>query len=115
MRTFVSRISPKMIIPHDNIPHNNILHILFAFAATWSLAYLFTKKQPLSWPQSLYGYYAGYSTGLRSLSLLLIGPLFKRRLGMRDTSIMILSLLTNAAGEAFMGFSHVTWMVFVGE
>ena len=90
------------------------LNLTLTFSASWSLSYLYTKKFPLSWSQTMYGINAGYTVGIKGLALLLINPLLKKRLGMRDTSIMIMSLVTNAFGEMLFGFSTHTWMVFIG-
>ena len=76
------------------------------------LAFLFVKKQPLSWSQTLFGYYHGLKRMLQSLGLFVVLPLLKKA-GLADAVILMIGILSSTAGQIIFGFSTTTWMVFL--
>lgn len=88
-------------------------HILFA--AKHSLAYLYVRKQPLNWSQTLYGYYNGCAAILSMVGPLLILPLLRAKLRMRDTNIIVLAFTSTTMSMVWFAFSTQTWMVFMGK
>lgn len=83
-------------------------------SAIYTVGYLFLKKSPLGWSQSLYGYYTGYQKLMMGLSCILIVPVFKEILHLSDTSILLIGLLSSSLSEFFFSFCTKTWMVFMG-
>ena len=79
------------------------------------IGYLFLRRQPLSWSQTLYGVFNGYSDAVFTLFVLFGIPFLKVRLRWRDTTLMLVGVVSQCIGQAYMGFCVVTWMVFLGE
>ena len=81
----------------------------------YSVGYLYLKKSPLGWSQSLYGYYSGYNRLIIGVASLVIVPVFKDILHLPDTTILLVGLLSSSFSELFLSFSTKTWMVFMGR
>ena len=92
-----------------------VYFLLCYSAADWLIGYLFLRRQPLSWTQSMYGYYVGCSAFSHGFALLCIMPVLKRRLHMTDTGILIFATFLQAGAEAVFGLCTVSWMVFLGK
>lgn len=74
---------------------------------------LFVSHSPLSWSYSLYGYLQGLHNGLRGLLLISLLPLLKK-VGFRDSTLVLTGLVSKVAGLVLLGLSSKTWMVFLG-
>ena len=88
---------------------------MFFLAAQMTLGYLYVRKQPLSWSNTLYGIWASYTLFVGSLGVVTILPLLKNRLHMRETTILFLALVSMSASCAMFAFSVNTWMAFGGR
>ena len=86
----------------------------YQLVASWSLVYLYTKKYPLSWSQTMYGIYTGYTLLLQGIAAFLIGPLLQKRIGMSDITVIMFSMFMTGMGEVLFSFCTKTWMVFIG-
>ena len=91
------------------------VYICLWFTASWLIGYLYLRRQPLSWTQSLYGYYVGVLALVHGVALVAIMPLMKKVMKVTDTGILIFATILQAVAEAFFGFCTKTWMVFLGE
>lgn len=76
---------------------------------------LYLRRDPLGWSQSLFGYFKGMENLLRGLMLLLVLPLFKKKLHVRDTTVVIGGILSKVVGLVLMGLATQTWLVFLGK
>ena len=88
---------------------------LLYFTARWLVAYLYLKRQPLSWSQSMYGGWEGFRNVITGTGSLIILPLIKRYSAVPDTIILGLALLSTGASMILIGLSKVTVMVFLGK
>ncbi|XP_067681839.1 lysosomal proton-coupled steroid conjugate and bile acid symporter SLC46A3-like [Haliotis asinina] len=71
---------------------------------------LFTRLAPLSWSQTMLGYYQGLETFARSLMLVTVLPLCRR---FRNTTVGFWGLISKVIGLVVLGFSKRTWQVFL--
>lgn len=79
------------------------------------LSYLHLKHEPLSWSQSMYGYFRGVSNGIRALTIFLLVPLLRKKLPLQDPQLMMLAFATYAISRTVFGLSTKTWLVFMGN
>ena len=91
-----------------------IIFFYFSFPVIVTLGYLYVKRHPLLWSQTLYGIYLGIRSVASGLCLLVVVPYMKNTLKFRDTTIVLMSLVASAVSEVFFGLSIETWMVFAG-
>ena len=87
----------------------------FSVPALYSVAFLFLRRQPLSWSQSQYGIFVGYGRMLSGVFSLFFIPLLKHYVDAKDTVLLILGLLSSCASELYFAFCVLTWMVFLGK
>ncbi|CAG7828121.1 unnamed protein product [Allacma fusca] len=80
-------------------------------AGELDVAYLFAKDQPLLWSYQTYSYYFGFKYGLGAFMLLIGMPIFLR-LGISDTTICLIGLVSRMAGLILYGLSNTTLMAF---
>ena len=85
----------------------------FSVSAFYNLFYLFTKKQPLSWSQNTYGYYMGSTHVAKAFGMLVILP-FLKKMRVKDTYILGISLLSYTVSGFMLSWSKDTWLVFLG-
>ncbi|XP_048259081.1 solute carrier family 46 member 3-like isoform X7 [Haliotis rufescens] len=71
---------------------------------------LYTRRAPLSWSQTMFGYYKGLENFTRSLTLVTVMPLCRK---MRDTTLGLWGLASKIIGLVVMGFSETTWLLFL--
>ncbi len=79
------------------------------------LSYLYLCKQPLSWSPTLYGIFIFYALTVTAIGQVVIIPVFRNRLRMRETTIVLCAIVSAAAGMTLFAFCVYTWMVFLGE
>ena len=82
---------------------------------TRDVSYLFLKKSPLSWDPVLYGYFQAYQNTVFALLLIVGTPVLKKIFGLADSLLVLMGLVSTIASLLLFGFSHKTWMVFLGE
>ncbi|XP_041353727.1 proton-coupled folate transporter-like [Gigantopelta aegis] len=77
------------------------------------ILYLYTKRAPLSWTQTTYGYYKGLENFSRSLLLLTLLPILKKKMSMRDTTVSLGGMISKTIAFIVIGVASKTWMVFI--
>ncbi len=80
-----------------------------------AVGYLFLRRYPLNWSQALYGYYVGFLLTIRGFNLLVLVPLLKGWVHVKDTTLFFLGILSFATSEFLFAFVRTTWQVFTGE
>ncbi|XP_064601912.1 lysosomal proton-coupled steroid conjugate and bile acid symporter SLC46A3-like [Liolophura sinensis] len=118
----VTHVKESMVCAFRRRDGHNRLHlwILFSVIAIlmictsgqMDILLLFVRHSPLSWSYGLYGYLQGLHNGLRSLLLLSLLPLLKK-IGLRDSTLVLTGLVSKVAGLVLLGLSSKTWMVFL--
>ncbi|XP_076464411.1 proton-coupled folate transporter-like [Babylonia areolata] len=86
--------------------------ILLCTVGELDILLLFLRREPLAWSQTLFGYFKGLENLLRGLVLMVALPLLKRKLRVRDTSLVLGGLVSKVAGLVLLGLATHTWMVF---
>ena len=76
---------------------------------------VYTRHPPLSWSQTTLGLFKGSEQFLRGLAVITLLPLLKKRFGMKDTTIVIIGLISNCAEEIVLGLSSSTALLFIGK
>ncbi|XP_046343788.2 solute carrier family 46 member 3-like isoform X2 [Haliotis rufescens] len=71
---------------------------------------LYTRRAPLSWSQTRFGYYKGLENFTRSLTLVTVLPLCRK---LRDTTLGLWGLASKIIGLVVIGFSTQTWLTFL--
>ncbi len=89
--------------------------LALSFSAHWLIAYLYLKRQPLSWSQSLYGYFVGFRNLIEGFGGLVMIPFIKRWVYVPDTAILGAGLATGGLSLILTGLSTVTFCVFLGK
>ncbi|XP_071081154.1 lysosomal proton-coupled steroid conjugate and bile acid symporter SLC46A3-like [Haliotis cracherodii] len=72
--------------------------------------FLYTRRAPLSWTPTTFGYYKGLENFTRSLTLVIVLPLCRT---MRDTTLGLWGLASKIIGLVMIGLSPWTWLVFL--
>lgn len=75
---------------------------------------IFTRHHPFEWSQTTLGLYKGAETFLRGIAVLTLLPLFKHKVQMRDTTLMILGLVSKTAALLVLGVGNTTLVLFIG-
>ena len=94
---------------------SNTSNVPFTFAGGIILSYLYLCKQPLSWSSTMYGVFVFYGLTVTAIGQVVLVPIFRQRLNMRETSILLCAIVSAAMGMALFAFSTRTWIVFLGE
>ncbi|XP_046571893.1 proton-coupled folate transporter-like [Haliotis rubra] len=71
---------------------------------------LYTRRPPLSWSQTTFGYFKGLENFTRSLTLVTVLPLCRK---MRDTTVGLWGLASKIIGLVVLGLSTKTWLTFL--
>lgn len=87
--------------------------ILLCTVGELDILLLFLRREPLSWPQSMYGYYKGMENLLRGLVLVTVLPLLKKKMKTRDTSLAMAGMASKSMGLILLGVANQTWIVFL--
>ena len=74
---------------------------------------LFSLGGPLCWTSDWLGYFLALKSFMNGVAALFILPLLVF-CNVKDTTILIVGLVSGAAGLVFMGLSTTTWMMFIG-
>ncbi|ESO94309.1 hypothetical protein LOTGIDRAFT_232543 [Lottia gigantea] len=90
-----------------------ILILQFATSGENDVMFLYVTRAPLSWSRTLYGYFKGSENFLRGAMLLTVLPVLKFRFHLRDTSIIIIGLISKFVGFIFYSF-RITEVIFTG-
>ncbi|CAL8099102.1 unnamed protein product [Orchesella dallaii] len=80
-------------------------------AGEMDVAYLFARADPLKWNYQTYSYYFGFKYGLGAVVLVLAMPLFQR-MGVEDSTLAILGIVSRVAALVIYGLSINTYMAF---
>ncbi|XP_067681740.1 proton-coupled folate transporter-like [Haliotis asinina] len=72
--------------------------------------FLYTRRAPLSWSSTMFGYYKGLENFTRSIVLVTVLPLCRK---MRDTSLGLWGLASKIIGLIIIGISQWTWLLFL--
>ncbi len=72
------------------------------------------RRQPLSWSQSLFGYYTGFRNAVEAFGLLVLVPFIKRVVHVEDTVLLAASLITNGLAMIVIGCSTISPLIFIG-
>ena len=74
---------------------------------------LYSLGPPLCWTSDWLGYFLALKAFLNGLGALFVLPLLVF-CNVRDTTILIVGLISGAAGLVLMGLSTTTWIMFIG-
>ncbi|ODM92375.1 Proton-coupled folate transporter [Orchesella cincta] len=80
-------------------------------AGEMDVAYLFARAEPLKWNYQTYSYYFGFKYGFGAFVLVLAMPLFQR-MGVEDSTLAILGIISRMAALVIYGLSVNTYMAF---
>lgn len=84
------------------------------FIGITDVVIFYSLGEPLCWSADLIGYFLALKIFLNGLASLLLLPLLSA-IGMSDTIIILIGLLSGAAALVVMGFATTTWIMFIGE
>ena len=84
------------------------------FLGITDVVILYTIGEPLCWASDLIGYFLALKLFFNGISLLAILPILLA-IGLSDTVILILGLISGSTALVIMGLSTDTWMMFLGE
>lgn len=103
--------------------HNRRLYIVIilgivisgysAFQPVVSLGYLYVKRYPLSWSQSLYGQFKGMFVAVTGAFAIILVPLLKNKFLVAETKMLVASLVSMCLAVLLFGVSVATWMIFM--
>ena len=91
------------------------LYILLSSFSAHSLEFLYFRHPPLSWSQTLYGYYNGFSNLIHAFASLIILPILKQTAGCLDESLLAVGIVSDMLGRTWTGLCKTTWMVFLSK
>ncbi|CAL1533734.1 unnamed protein product [Lymnaea stagnalis] len=77
------------------------------------ILYLYLKRSPRSFTSTEYGYFKGTENFTRSLALLTILPLLKHRFHLRDSTVVIVGIVSKACGLILLGLANNMLLVFL--
>lgn len=84
------------------------------FLGITDVVILYTIGEPLCWASDLIGYFLALKLFFNGISLLVILPILLA-IGLSDTVILSLGLISGSSALVIMGLSTRTWMMFLGE
>ncbi|XP_048259591.1 solute carrier family 46 member 3-like isoform X2 [Haliotis rufescens] len=87
-----------------------LILLMIATVGEADVLLLYTRRAPLSWSQTTFGYYKGLENFTRGLTLVTVMPLCRK---MRDTTLGLWGLASKIIGLVVMGFSTQTWLLFL--
>ncbi|KAI0228387.1 Solute carrier family 46 member 3 [Lamellibrachia satsuma] len=103
--------------------HNRRLYIVVIIAIVFSsyvsfqpilsLGYLYVKRYPLSWSQSLYGQFKGVCIAVTGICAIVLVPLLKKKFYATETMMLVASLVSMFLSIILYGVSVKTWMLFL--
>ena len=84
------------------------------FLGITDVVILYTIGEPLCWASDFIGYFLALKLFFNGISLLVILPILLA-IGLSDTVIISLGLISGSSALVIMGLSTHTWMMFLGE
>lgn len=63
----------------------------------------------------MFGYFKGAENLLKGLMLVVVLPILKKKLHVRDTAIVMGGAMSKVAGLIILGIATKTWIVFIGR
>jgi MFS family permease len=84
------------------------------FLGITDIVILYTIGEPLCWASDMIGYFLALKLFFNGISLLIILPILLA-IGLSDTVILSLGLISGSSALVIMGLSTHTWMMFLGE
>lgn len=84
------------------------------FLGITDVVILYTIGEPLCWTSDFIGYFLALKLFFNGISLLVILPILLA-IGLSDTIILSLGLISGSSALVIMGLSTHTWMMFLGE
>ncbi|XP_045187202.2 proton-coupled folate transporter-like [Mercenaria mercenaria] len=75
---------------------------------------IYTRRRPFEWSQTTYALYRGLESFLRGIAVLTLLPILKRQFKTRDTTFMILGLVSKTAALVVLGVGNSTAVLFIG-
>ncbi|RUS72840.1 hypothetical protein EGW08_019405 [Elysia chlorotica] len=89
----------------------NIVHM--CTTGEGDILFLYLKRSPRSFTRAQYGYFKGSENFTRSLALVTLLPLLKRKLGFRDSTIIIIGLIFKTGTLLTLGLAESLLVVFL--
>ncbi|KAK3702648.1 hypothetical protein RRG08_042636 [Elysia crispata] len=89
----------------------NIVHM--CTTGEGDILFLYLKRSPRSFTRAQYGYFKGSENFTRSLALVTLLPLLKRKLGFRDSTIIIIGLIFKTGTLLTLGVAKSLVVVFL--
>lgn len=86
----------------------------FSLTGEGDILLIFTRHRPFEWSQTTLGLYKGCESFLRGIAVLTLLPLMKRKFRARDTTVMILGLVSKTAALIVLGVGNSTAVLFIG-
>ncbi|GFR57512.1 proton-coupled folate transporter-like [Elysia marginata] len=90
----------------------NIVHM--CTSGEGDILFLYLKRSPRSFTRAQYGYFKGSENFTRSLALVTLLPLLKRKLSFRDSTIIIIGLIFKTMTLVTLGVADSLLVVFLG-
>ena len=84
------------------------------FTGITDVVIFYSLGKPLCWSADLIGYFLALKIFLNGMASLLLLPLLSA-IGMSDTIIILVGLVSGAAALVVMGIATTTWIMFTGE
>lgn len=85
----------------------------FVLLGESSIVYLYLKKSPLNFSQSLYGIYRGLKSFSLGLGLLLILPILRYVFNISDITCVILGTLSKCASDFLYAMDQSKMIIFL--
>ncbi|KAK6183630.1 hypothetical protein SNE40_011067 [Patella caerulea] len=90
-----------------------LLLLMIVTSGEIDVLYLYVTRHPLNWSTTMYGYLKGLENFLRGITLITVMPVLKYKFHLKDTTLIIVGLLTRITAFIFYSFQH-TWTMFTG-
>ena len=92
-----------------------VIHSVLFFAGQGDIILIYTRHTPLTWDQTTLGLFTGTESFLRGIGVLVILPICKKLLTARDTSLLIVGLLSKICSLILLGFGVNKVIMFWGK
>ena len=85
----------------------------FVTSGESSIAYLYLRKSSISLTQAEYGYYRALRTFFLGISLLIILPIFKKKLNLSDSICILIGTISRSVVDLIYAFANKKYQIFL--
>ena len=121
--SYLDQIKESLVVPFKERENNGRHHLILmlisliiiqmAREAERDVLLLYLSSGPYNWDQTLYGYLLAVDYASMGLATCLLMPLLSYKLGLHDTTFVIIGIVTKIVRFLLFAFGHETWLIFV--